>query len=1660
MNTRSTLLGLLFAAVLLCMAGPELCAQLRVTLNVAAHPNPYISAWRTHRETAILTVTNPPGAASVPVKFMVQVKKDGVVQARTKLEKMMIVTIPAGVSTSTYFAEQLFPYEAVDFVGNVDRTAIRTGMLTAGNYEFCVDLVNPSSGASLLGEPVCKPFILTSYQAPVLLQPENASTVSPAMPRPTFRWTPVSPTPPSAVTYRLMVFEVLQGQSAMQAFKSNQPILDRRVTGITQMLWPPDFQLPGRVNTYVWSVRAQDDQGNPIGEPGGYADPFTFTMGQLTMRRADDAGHGLTVDSTGGGALGRGAGGDGNGGALRRGAQEGGAVNGRGADTLAIEGGAGIQQGDGGGVHPDGGNMRQAVIGHGNQNANTDPWIDGNCGLPNPPVITDTAAAPGTFSAGDTIHVGSFAMVLDSATGTGSALTGGGTINVPWLMATIRVAFKNVKVNSGKQLFNGMVVGKIDPSAPVYPQQWAIDIVAPMSWAKSVVKGVDGFLKQNGKIVDMVNQQVQPLMLPLGVNNLKGYTLAITEMKWSRDSAVFGATAAMPISSDNDTLGFVAGGIPFSTGGVAAKGRLDLLSDVTLGAGNPNSFQVTLYKRAGAHTGTFVQWNCSSFDTIGVDLDVVFPRSWLIPSPDTVPGKKVAANFRTKIVDWDDYLISATLPRATIVGTNGLDIVVSQFTYDHSDGRNPVGITFPHGYLGDTTTLFHGFYLKNLTVYLPDKLRTYDDSTQRIAVAVDNMIINNTGLTANFTAKNVLQYPKANVARLGASVDTVKVSIVNSSLTSAYMRGLITLPISDTSKQGALTYKALFSTADSGFTFTMAPTGPIKAKLFADARLTLDSTSTLSLALKRKTSFDLKLNGSFEWADIDIGPVKNVKIATKFQGMGMHYQQDTGMSFAIGTWSFASPPKWIANFPVSIEKVKFTKGTPQGNEALRGSLAFDVVVNLDSNRIGGRSSLAVTGAVTKPAKWYVPSYIGVSVDSIAIYAHLSAVTMNGYVKLYQSDPVMGNGFKGFIKATFNSAQVEVSATALFGTTTYNSPVKYRYWYVDAKAILPPPGIVFLPGYAFYGFGAGAWQRVNVNNMPKPDPAAISAAASNSSNTSSGATFTPDRNVGLGLKLTAVVGTTPDASKLNGDLTLAGQFAAAGGLMYINFNGDIYGMAKLTERANAPVTGNINVNYDFTTKIFHLAARVNINKDPISTPGGINAVVHVEGRTGKWYVKIGEPTARNTIRVAGVNVESYFMFGKDITPPTSFTQTTINGLNSVGVHYTPDAGATNNAIAGNGFAAGVGLNFGTGNRDKGLFGRVKLRWNVGGGFEVNLSMLRYPNGTACSNGASLDGVNKWYTQGSVAAWAIFYCGIHVDPGCRLCYCSEHNHPNGCDFTLASIKLGAYLQGGFPKPTWLEGQASGSFDLLGGLCKGSFTADIDYGTKCTPAGPAETTPGVPAQDAAADQQTALIRSIYPRSNTVNFSRGDRARVLYGFEPNEAFDVAESQGGAAGAAISRTFQARYTLTLRKQDPNSGNWGTPIQIRTVTNDLGERVVVINAPVAAAPPPMQQMRLMVPVQNPVGPRLHPVIYGPGPNNPVENEPQAPPPPDLGPNLDSNAVYQLTVDARLFERNQNTGVWSQAKKRNGQDVFDTRTIVFSTAPPMVVLRMNVGNQHR
>ncbi len=87
----------------------------------------------------------------------------------------------------------------------------------------------------------------------------------------TFRWTPIVPKPKETVTYRLKVWQLMQGQNSTQAMRTNKPIVTKDVADITEAKLSGIYTGPCKppyLCDFVWTVEAISADGKQMTEKG------------------------------------------------------------------------------------------------------------------------------------------------------------------------------------------------------------------------------------------------------------------------------------------------------------------------------------------------------------------------------------------------------------------------------------------------------------------------------------------------------------------------------------------------------------------------------------------------------------------------------------------------------------------------------------------------------------------------------------------------------------------------------------------------------------------------------------------------------------------------------------------------------------------------------------------------------------------------------------------------------------------------------------------------------------------------------------------------------------------------------------------------------------------------------------------------------------------------------------------------------------------------------------------------------------------------------------------------------------------------------------------------------------------------------------------------
>lgn len=266
--------------VLLCLVlSPLLWAQsgqinqiniVSFTVKPSLPANP--DSWVSVPGGLVMVAQKVPGTvAPKEPRLVIQIKHNGTVVCGNNIATGKVVD-PFDVKTFT----------APDLIGLLANCR----ELKEGTYSICAQFFNIDRIP--ISREVCKDFRIEpaasqEYSPPVLISPENEKTFSEIQLQGpvTFRWAPVVPKPRETIIYRLKVWQLMQGQNAAAAMRSNQPIINREVEGgltqttINRVMAGPCK--PPYLCDFVWNVQALTKDGKPFGSNNGLSENFRFS---------------------------------------------------------------------------------------------------------------------------------------------------------------------------------------------------------------------------------------------------------------------------------------------------------------------------------------------------------------------------------------------------------------------------------------------------------------------------------------------------------------------------------------------------------------------------------------------------------------------------------------------------------------------------------------------------------------------------------------------------------------------------------------------------------------------------------------------------------------------------------------------------------------------------------------------------------------------------------------------------------------------------------------------------------------------------------------------------------------------------------------------------------------------------------------------------------------------------------------------------------------------------------------------------------------------------------------------------------------------------------------------------------------------------------------
>jgi hypothetical protein len=263
-----------FASITHLLAQSPLKQINIVSFNVKNKLPADVSTWGSIPAGLILVAQKVPQINLQGIKLVVQIKQNGSRVCGTNVEASQLIDIA-----------NMRNFSGNELVGYLSQCPL----LKAGNYIICVQFFNIDRYP--ISEERCRDFIVEdqvqiqqSYSPPQNIAPVNQKKffVSEQNAPITFRWTPIVPKPKEPVTYRLKVWQLMQGQNGSQAMRSNSPIVEKDVTNITQAVIANLYTGPCKppyLCDFVWNVQAVDKDNKPLGSNNGTSELSAWSFG-------------------------------------------------------------------------------------------------------------------------------------------------------------------------------------------------------------------------------------------------------------------------------------------------------------------------------------------------------------------------------------------------------------------------------------------------------------------------------------------------------------------------------------------------------------------------------------------------------------------------------------------------------------------------------------------------------------------------------------------------------------------------------------------------------------------------------------------------------------------------------------------------------------------------------------------------------------------------------------------------------------------------------------------------------------------------------------------------------------------------------------------------------------------------------------------------------------------------------------------------------------------------------------------------------------------------------------------------------------------------------------------------------------------------------------
>ncbi|WP_378187303.1 hypothetical protein ACE939_03010 [Aquimarina sp. W85] len=739
--------------------------------------------------------------------------------------------------------------------------------------------------------------------------------------------------------------------------------------------------------------------------------------------------------------------------------------------------------------------------------------------------------------------------------------------------------------------------------------------------AKSEAKANFKEIDSTGRwVASFANENIQ--VLPVGIKhtvNEVEYQIGFSKARFTKEFTELTVFVKVILPQSDEygkpiELFFGANNVKLShQGGIIGEANLVLLGDMFIPFNGGNWLLILKggfdYKTGETQNKTFVTIDCDGVKEMGIEGEVQFSRSMIIPvdaegnpGPETIQytgavkepiqiPNRVSGAFKAVASDWNDMIVELSIsPFVLASQPDKFMFSVNQAVFDFSDLRTE-NVTFPKHYYDEGLLLpseeaWRGVYVQSLEVGLPAEFKTTESIPQkrRVHFEAANLLIDSYGVSGYFAGDNLIPLETGRTSESKAwaySVDHIGVEIASNRLIAAQFEGQIVLPISkDKNKQQGdgkeklgLGYKGIIS--EEEYALVVSTLDTLEFDVFK-AKAELLPNSSVELAV-RDGKFQPKavLNGRMAISASQKESLANEgdtyttgegdkKKEHTVQFKGIEFQnlvlQTTSPIIQVEYFGYKDEVK-LANFPVSIANIAFTS-----NEVEAG-IEFDLMVNLMGKESKGFAADARLGIFGKfqeenyKQKW---KYDRLDISRINIEANMGAIKLKGGLELMNNDPIYGDGFSAEIEGTFGKEDTgigPITCKAIFGKN------EFRYWYVDAAV----RGLKIQAGpLQITGFAGGAFYKMSRKPNAGPDFSP------------SGLSYVPNKSASLGVKA-MVFGAIPDETSVAIGAGFEIEFNTKGGVNRLGFFGEAQVMqafdfpnpvGKLTEKLSGMVSSEM------------------------------------------------------------------------------------------------------------------------------------------------------------------------------------------------------------------------------------------------------------------------------------------------------------------------------------------------------------------------------------------------------------------------------------------------------------------------------------------------------